>query len=260
MSEKKFFDLSGQVAIVTGGARGIGRAIALALADMGADIVVSDLLVDPALEVVKEIQKKSRKAIAIKCDVTNEADVNKMVKEAMFNFGKLNILINNAGVTKVCPAVDITLNDFNKVVNINFIGLFVCCQVAGRIMVKQRSGKIINIASVTGFIGSAAGTTGGVAYHSSKSAVIALTRQLAVEWGEYNVNVNTICPGFVATDLTRKRLENKEWRDSMIEKMPLRRIGMPEDLVGGVIYLASQASNWMTGQSIVIDGGFLALK
>ena len=174
----------------------------------------------------------------------------------MKHFGRIDILINNAGINIIASAESFRPKDWDKVLNINLKGIFLCAQAVGKVMVKQRKGKIINIASIAGMVGT---PHHAVAYNSSKAGVINLTRALAIEWGKYNIHVNAIAPGIIKTDLTRERLRNKEYHHYWIDRTPLRRIGRPEDLIGAVIYLASEASDWLTGQTIVIDGGYTAL-
>lgn len=256
MNGGSIFDLTGKVAIVTGGGRGLGSTMALALADAGADVVVTDLLISEAKEVVKEISLKRKRSLAIKADVSKAMQVQKMVTKVMGHFGRADILVNNAGINIISPAEDFSVEDWDKVLSVNLTGVFLCAQAFGKVMIKQRKGKIINIASVAGMVGT---PHNAVAYNSTKAGVINLTRALAVEWGKYNINVNAIAPGMVETELTKKRLKNKEYYDYWIDRTPLRRIGRPEDLIGAVVYLSSEASNWLTGHTIVIDGGYTAL-
>ena len=253
MKPSELFDLSGKVAIVTGGARGLGRIIALALSDAGADVVIADILIPLAEDVVKEIEEKGNRAIAVKLDVTNANDVQEMVSKVTDNFGKIDILINNAGIQCISAAEDFALEDWTRVLNVNLTGVFLCSQAVGKIMINQKKGKIINISSLFGTLGS---PHGAAAYNSSKGGVINLTKSLAVEWGKYNINVNAIAPGIIETDLTRKRLEDKEYFDLWIDRTPLKRIGKPGDLSGAIIYLSSEASDFVTGNTIMIDGGY----
>ncbi len=256
MDVGSIFNLNEKVAIVTGGGRGLGRIMALALADAGADVVVTDLLISEAKEVAKEILLKRRRSLAIKADVSKAMQVEKMVTKVMEQFRRADILVNNAGINIISPAEDFAVEDWNKVLSINLTGVFLCAQAFGRVMIKQGKGKIVNIASVAGMVGT---PHNAAAYNSAKAGVINLTRSLAIEWGKYNINVNAIAPGMIETDLTKKRLENKEYNKYWIDRTPLRRIGRPEDLIGAVIYLSSEASNWLTGHTIVIDGGYTTL-
>jgi NAD(P)-dependent dehydrogenase (short-subunit alcohol dehydrogenase family) len=247
------FSLSGKVGIVTGGNRGIGRTLALSLAEAGADVVVvAAHNMDSAHQVEEEIRRKGRNCLAVKTDVSIKSQVEEMVSKTMERYGKIDILINNAAINIFSPAVDFSLEDWNKVLSVDLTGAFICAQAVGKIMIAQRKGKIINLASVGGLCGT---YRKAVAYDSSKAGVINLTRSLGVEWGKYNINVNAIAPGMVESDLTRTRLEDQSFRKYFLERVPLGRIGQPEDLVGVVIFLSSEASNWITGQTIVIDGG-----
>jgi NAD(P)-dependent dehydrogenase (short-subunit alcohol dehydrogenase family) len=255
MKQIELFDLAGKAAIVTGGARGLGKSIALALSGAGADVVIADVLTSLAEDVVKEIEESGNRALSVKLDVTNANEVQEMVSKVMDHFGRIDVLINNAGIQCISAAEDFVLEDWNKVVSINLTGLFLCSQAVGRIMINQKKGKIINIASLFGTIGS---PHGAIAYNSSKGGVINLTKSLAVEWGKYNINVNAIAPGIIETELTRKRLENKEYFDLWIDRTPLERIGKPGDLSGAIIYLSSEASDFVTGHTVMIDGGYSA--
>jgi NAD(P)-dependent dehydrogenase (short-subunit alcohol dehydrogenase family) len=250
------FDLSEKVAIVTGGCRGIGKSIGTGLAHAGADVIIVDVLLPEAEKVAKEIVELGRRSFAIRTDVSEETDVQKMAEKVMAYFGKVDILVNNAGINIYSPAEDFNVNDWDKVVNVDLKGVFLCSKTIGKIMIKQKKGKIINIASVHGLKGSL--IHDAAAYNSSKAGVINLTRSLAIEWGEFGINVNAIAPGVIMTDLTRKRLGNKEYYNYWVERMPLRRIGKPEDLIGAVVYLATEASDWVTGQTIAVDGGYTA--
>lgn len=253
------FNLKGKSVIITGAARGIGKSISLAMAKSGASIAVVDLLAVEAEETVAEIKSAGSDAVAIQADLTIPEEVERMVTESAAYFGGIDVLVNNAGITNICQAEDYTLEDFNRVLNINLISLFQCSQVAGREMIRQGSGNIVNIASIAGLVGVGGGISGGAAYHSSKAGVIGLTRQLAAEWGKHNITVNAVCPGIVLTEMTQDRSSDQEFKDFMFSRMPLQRLGVAEDITGAVIFLASKAASWITGQSIVIDGGYTAL-
>jgi NAD(P)-dependent dehydrogenase (short-subunit alcohol dehydrogenase family) len=222
------------------------------LADAGAAVVVADVLTHQGEEVAQEIKNKGIDSISIKVDLSQRLEIEKMVSEAMKQFGRIDILINNAAINIFSPAEEFTLEAWNKVLSVNLTGVFLCAQAVGKVMIEQRKGKIINIASVGGMTGT---YRKAVAYDSSKAGVINLTRSLAVEWGQYNINVNAIAPGMIETDLTRKRLEDKEFCAYFVKRVPLGKIGQPDYLVGPILFLASEASNWMTGQTIVLDGG-----
>lgn len=251
------FSLSSKVAIVTGGARGIGRSLASALAEAGADVVIADLITDQE-QTANEIRTLGRKNIAVHTDITSPEQVNTLVQKVWDTFGRVDILVNNAGVNVVAPCEEFSLNDWQKVLNVNLTGMWLCSQAVGRFMikVKERRGKIINIASVYAHVGSS--THPAIAYGSSKAGVIGFTRTLAVEWAKYGINVNAISPGFTVTELTRKRFEDKAYYEKAVSRIPMGRLGVPEDLSGALIFLASAASDFITGHILPVDGGWLA--
>lgn len=255
MNKQDLFKLTGKVAIVTGGMRGLGYAIAVNLAKFGADIVIADIEMKAAEKIKKEFTNLNRKSYFIKTDVSNSQDVNHMVKETMNKFGRIDILVNNAGITKRGPALSIKEKDWNRIIAVNLKGVFLCSQAAGKEMKKQKKGKIINVASIAGQIG----LLNTLPYCASKGGVIQITRALAVEWAKYNINVNAIAPTVFETPLTKPVLENeKEFHDYVIERIPLGRFGKPNDLAGAIVFLASDASDFVTGHILNIDGGWLA--
>ena len=249
---KKMFDLTGEVAIVTGGAGGLGEPTGLALASAGADVVVTSRNLEALRNVAEKIKSLGRKCMAIQADLTKEEDVKRMVKTVVDNFGKIDILVTCAGMNIPKPAEEYPLEDWNKVMSINVTGMFLCCREVGKVMIAQKSGKIINISSVRSAF---ALPRNYIAYCTSKSAVNMLTKQLACEWGKFNINVNAIAPTVIETPLTLHILENKDFAEKFRRGIPLGRWGQPEDLFGAIIYLASDASNFVTGQIIFIDGG-----
>ena len=248
----ELFSVSGKVGIVTGGSVGIGKILSLALANAGSDVVIADILSDRGEKVADAIKRTGRNALFLKTDVSQKTEIERMVAETIKQFGRIDILINNAAINNFSAAEDMELEVWNKVLSVNLTGAFLCAQAVGKIMIAQRGGKIVNIASVGGMTGT---YRKAVAYDSSKAGVINLTRSLAVEWGKYNINVNGIAPGMIETELTRKRLEDKKFCDYFAKRVPLGKIGQPDYLVGPVLFLCSGASNWMTGQTIVLDGG-----
>jgi len=250
--DNDLFDLKGKKAIVTGASRGLGRAIAVGLAKAGADVVVTDVL--DSSETLEEIKKLDREAIGLKVDVTNKSDVEEMVEKTIDKFGKIDILVNNAGILKTGNAEDLSKGDWDKVIEVNLTGQFICAQTVGKKMIEQKSGKIINISSIAGLFGYAT----SVPYSASKAGVISLTQTLAAEWGKHKINVNSICPGVFATDMTDDYLNDKQFQERIKNNVPLSRYAKPEELIGTVIYLASNASDYVTGHSIVIDGGWTA--
>ena len=246
----ELFDLAGKVAIVTGASRGLGKAMAIGLAKAGANVVVSDIL--DTTETVEEIKKLGKETIGIKTDVSNKAEVEAMVKQTVEKFGKIDILVNNAGIFRMSPAEGMKEEDWNKVIAVNLKGEFLCAQAVGKQMIKQKFGKIINISSVAAL--QAFSQTS--AYNASKAGVILLTKTLAVEWGKYNIQVNAICPGVFKTAMTEGLLKDENFIQMIKNRVPLGRHGKPEELVGTVIYLASKASDYVTGHTLVIDGGW----
>ncbi|MDI6655401.1 MAG: glucose 1-dehydrogenase [Candidatus Hydrothermarchaeota archaeon] len=248
----ELFDLTGKVAIVTGASRGLGRAMAVGLAGAGANVVVTDIL--DVNETVEEIKKLGREAVGIKVDVSKKGDVERMVQQTIEKFGRVDILVNNAGIFRMAPAETMKEEDWDKVIAVNLKGQFLCAQEVGKQMIKQKSGKIINMASVAGKLAFAQ----SAAYNASKAGIILMTKTLAVEWGKYNIQVNAICPGVFATAMTEDFLKDENFLQMIKTRVPLARYGEPEELVGTVIYLASKASDYMTGHALVIDGGWTA--
>ena len=247
------FDLSGKVALVTGAARGLGREYALALARYGADLVVSDIL--PEIENIKpEIERLGRRVLVQQTDVCQIPEIYAMVNESVKAFDRIDILVNNAGVNIPQWAIDVTEEAWDKVINLNLKALFFCCQAVGKVMVRQKKGKIINISSTMGSVG----LERRAAYSSSKAGVNLLTKVLAIEWAPYNINVNAIAPTFVETPLTKPMFEEQGFRESVLREIPMGRIAQTKDITGAVIYLASEASNMVTGHVLLIDGGWTA--
>jgi NAD(P)-dependent dehydrogenase (short-subunit alcohol dehydrogenase family) len=246
------FDLTGKVGIVTGGSGGIGRVLAIGLAKHGADVVVTSRTLAKLEPVAAEIQALGRKAKAIPCDVTSDHSVKDMVDRVVKEFSRIDILVNAAGINIRNSAEDIPVEDWQKVMDFNARGTFICCQAVGRVMIKQKSGKIVNLSSVRGRYGA---PSGAIAYSPSKGAVDTLTRTLACEWAKYNILVNAVAPTLIETDLTRQALANPEFAKTMKARIPLGRWGFPEDVIGPTVFLASKASDFVTGQIIYVDGG-----
>jgi NAD(P)-dependent dehydrogenase (short-subunit alcohol dehydrogenase family) len=249
---KALFDLTGKVALVTGGHGGIGKAIALGLADFGADVVVASRNLQALQGVAKEIEAKGRKSLAVRVDVVDEKQVNGMVEAVLKVFPRIDILVNGAGLAIRKPADSFSIDEWQEVMDVNTRGTFLCCQAAGRLMLKQKSGKIINISSVRGRYGLPAGYA---AYCASKGAVDTLTRTLACEWAKSNVLVNAVAPTVVETDLTRSALADPAYAKQMIDRIPMGRWASTDDIIGPVIFFASDASNFVTGQVLYVDGG-----
>ncbi len=246
-------DLKGKVAIVTGAGQGIGEWIALGLADAGADILIADLKVQRAERTSKKISEMGRRACFLEVDIGDIEGVAKMIDYACKELGDLDILINNAGVNVHKKALDITEEDFDKIIKVNSKGVYFCSQAAARIMIPKRRGKIINIASVTAFL-VRSGVPNSV-YAMTKAGIVMLTKALAEEWAQYNINVNALAPGYFATPLVADRLTDAEVNKKIISSTPLGRVGEANDIIGAAVFLASDASNYITGQTISIDGG-----
>ena len=246
------FDLTGKVAVVIGGAGGIGRAQALGLADAGADVAVASRKLEHLEDVAKEIKAKGRKSLAVTVDVVDEKSVADMVDSILKVFPRVDILVNAAGLAIRKPADSLHIDEWQQVMDINTRGTFLTCQAVGRVMIKQHYGKIINVSSVRGRYGLPADYA---AYCPSKGAVDTLTRTLACEWAKHNVLVNAVAPTIVETDLTRPALANPDYAKMMKSRIPLGKWAMPEDIVGATIFFASKASDFITGQVLYIDGG-----
>ncbi len=250
MPEKeKTTTLEGHVAIVTGSARGIGRAIALELAGRGADVVISDVDEEKARSTSTEISSLGRRSSSIRCDVSQKEEVEALVHQTVEELGRLDIFVNNAGITRDTLALRMTEQQWNQVVNINLGGTFFGCQAAAKVMVKARRGRIVNIASVVGLIGNA----GQANYSASKAGVVALTRTLAKELASRNITVNAIAPGFIETEMTEQLPEKA--REFFLKSIPLARPGIPQDVANLVSFLCSADSAYITGQCIAVDGG-----
>jgi len=242
-------DLKDKVAIVTGAAQGIGKVIALGLAKCGADIAVSDINEDSLNTAVKEIEALGRKAIAVKMDVSSLKDCEDMVKKTVEAFGKIDILINNAGITRDTVLLRMKEEQWDQVISVNLKGTFNCTKAVIRSMFKQKSGTIINISSVTGAMGNA----GQANYSASKAAVMGFTKSIAREYAHCGITVNAVAPGFIKTAMT-DAIPEKD-RDAMISIIPAKRLGLPEDVADTVCFLASDMASYITGQIIHVNGG-----
>jgi len=248
------FDLSGKVAIVTGAGRGMGCHIALALAKYGSDLVICSRTTSELEKTKEEIERFGRKVLIHRMDVTKIPEIHFMVEESLMTFGHIDILVNNAGVNIPQSAVDVTEETWDQIIDTNLKGLFFCAQAVGKVMIQQKKGKIINISSQSGSVG----LPQRAAYCSSKGGVNLLTKVLAIEWAKYNIHVNAIAPTYIETPMTKPMLEKDEFRNYVLENIPLGRVGKPEDVIGAVIYLASEASSMVTGHVLLIDGGWTA--
>jgi NAD(P)-dependent dehydrogenase (short-subunit alcohol dehydrogenase family) len=246
------FDLSGKVAIVTGAGRGMGYHIALALARYGADLVVCSRTVSELEKVGAEIEKLGRRVLIQKMDVTNIPEIHSMVEAAVKTFGRIDLLVNNAGLNIPQWAEEVTEEAWDRVFDINLKGSFFCAQAVGKVMIRQKRGKIINISSQSGSVGLIMRS----AYCASKGGLNLLTKVLALEWAKHNILVNAIAPTFLETPMTKPMLEKKEFHDYVMGNILLGRLAKFEDVTGAVIYLASEASNMVTGHVLLIDGGW----
>jgi NAD(P)-dependent dehydrogenase (short-subunit alcohol dehydrogenase family) len=249
-----WFDLAGRVALVTGAGRGLGRTMALALAAAGADVVLTSRTTSELETLSGEIAALGRSALALRCDVTDQESVNGMVAAALRRFDNLDILVNNAGINIRKPALELELAEFEAVLQTNLRGYFLCAQAVGRHMVARGRGKVINISSILGHVA----LPTQAAYASSKGAIEQLTKVLAVEWATHGVQVNALAPTYFETELTRPLFEDPERNAFISERTPMKRWGQPHELAGAVIFLASDASDFVTGQSLLVDGGWTA--
>lgn len=254
MNTLDLFRLDGKTAIVTGGGRGLGQYMAEALSDAGANVVICSRKPEPLEEVKNEIEARGGSALAVACDVTDPEDVQKVVSAAEETFGSVDVVVNNSGATWGAPAAEMPLEKFDQVMAVNVRGTFLMAQAAGRRMIERGSGgSIINISSVAGLVGGHPDYMQTVGYNTSKGAVISMTRDLATNWAQHGINVNAIAPGWFPTRMSGGLIDKHE--EKMLEGIPLHRFGNPEDLKGVVVFLASPAAAYMTGQTVVVDGG-----
>lgn len=251
------FKIKGQTAIVTGASSGLGVSFAEALAEEGVNLVIAARRYERLTKVAEELTRKyDVKVIPVAADVSKEDDVANMVGTAAGKFGSLDIIVNNAGIASLSPSVDMTLEEWKKVIDVNLTGVFLCARTAAREMMKRKYGKIVNIASIYGAVGD---IFHAAPYYASKGAVINLTRAFAIEWAPYNINVNAIAPGFFPSEMTEQVFKDENAMKHILSRTPLNRTGEPLDLKAALLYLASPASNYVTGQTIFVDGGWTAL-
>jgi NAD(P)-dependent dehydrogenase (short-subunit alcohol dehydrogenase family) len=248
------FDVTGRKALVTGAGRGIGRVLALALAEAGCDVSILVRDMKDAESVVKEIQRLGRQGIAVQADVRRKEQVDRAFAETVHQLGRLDICVNNAGISIQKPAEEMPEEDWDSILDTNMKGVFLGCQAAARAMIPQRHGSIINIASLSGTAVNVPQRQ--AVYNTSKAGVVMLTKSLAVEWAQYGIRVNSISPGYIKTEMTLSSMTHlfPVWESLT----PMGRLGEPEELRGAVLYLASDASSYMTGHDLVIDGGYTA--
>lgn len=252
MHPPHLFDLTGQVAVITGGTRGIGQAAALGLTKYGADIILLQRDISDQ-KTKKRIEALGGKAKIIACDMGNQTHLKTVIPKIIEEYQRLDILVNSAGIQRRAPAIHFSEEDWDEVININLKALWLLSQAAGQYMVQQKRGKIINIASLLSF-------QGGItvpAYAAAKGGVSQLTKALANEWAQHNVNVNAIAPGYIATEMNTALLEDETRNRQILERIPAGRWGTPEDFAGTVVYLASKASTYVHGHTLVVDGGWL---
>ncbi len=252
------FSLAGQVGIVTGGGQGLGRAFCQAFAEAGADLVIAEINPLTGPQAAAEVQSGTGRQVQfIQTDVRIKASVEAMVAQTLEQFGKIDFLMNNAGVTLWRPAEDVSEQEWRDLLDTNLNGLFFCCQAVSKSMIARRSGRIINIASMSGSIVNTPQPQAG--YNTSKAAVIHLTKSLALEWAQYNIRVNAISPGYMATPMAKPFFDNPQYGPTWMGLTPMKRPGQPEELGPLAVYLASEASSFVTGASIIIDGGYSIL-
>ncbi len=245
------FNLAQRVAVVTGGSKGLGRAMATGLAEAGARVAVVSRTRSLIEETAAEIVGKGGEAMAVPADVTREEDVEAMTAQVLAAYGRIDILINNAGIGGSKRSADLTLEDWERLMNTNARSVFLACRAVGKAMIRQRQGKIINVGSILGH----GALPNSLHYGASKAAVHHMTKTLALEWARFNIQVNCIVPGWFLTEMTKDQQEGEN-ETFLIGKIPFRRFGRPDEIVGLAVYLASGASDYMTGQTLFLDGGY----
>jgi NAD(P)-dependent dehydrogenase (short-subunit alcohol dehydrogenase family) len=253
MSVRELFDLTGKVAIVTGGGSGIGRQMAEGLAEAGADLVLCARKAERCERAAAELEQLGVRALGLGCDVRDPEQVQAVVGRAVHELGSVDVLVNNAGTVWGAAPEDMPLDGWQKVVDVNLTGVFLFSQAAGRVMIERRGGSIVNIASVSGLHGAPPEVVNTIVYHATKGGVIAFTRDLAWKWAPRGIRVNAIAPGWFPSDMSSFVLDSHG--DELKRRIPLARFGGPDDLKGAVVYLASSASAYVTGHTLVVDGG-----
>ncbi len=242
-----------KVAVVTGSTRGIGKAVALAFASAGANVVICGRDLKKAQEAANEAKKYgSGRCVAFKCDVSRSGDVKNMIEAAVAEFGKIDILVNNAGVVDIGSLTELSEGSWDRTIDVDLKGVFLCSQAVAKHMIKRKYGKIVNIASIAGLVG----FLGTPHYCAAKGGVVNLTKEMALELARFGVNVNAIAPGFIETDMTKGMLSDEKAKQQLLAKIPLKRIGKPEDIANAVLFLASDNASYITGTTLVVDGGW----
>ena len=256
-SVKELYDITGHTAIVTGASSGLGVVFAEALAESGANIVICARREDRLKKVAENLRLlDDSRILPIACDVSDEKQVEEMVRKTIEEFGSIEILVNNAGISAINPSTEMPLEDWKKVIDVNLTGVFICARVVARKMIENNYGKIINIASIYGEVGD---VFAAAPYYASKGGVVNLTRSFAVEWSKNNVFVNAIAPGFFPSEMTGPIFQDKETYNYIKGRTPLGKVGNPADLKGALVFFASHASDYVTGQTLAVDGGWTAL-
>jgi NAD(P)-dependent dehydrogenase (short-subunit alcohol dehydrogenase family) len=255
MTLADMFSLKGKVAIVTGASSGLGVTFAQALAEAGASLEIAARRVDKLDEVANRLGSLGVKIKVFQCDVSSEAQVRSLLSDTEQTFGHVDVLVNNAGVAAMMPATDISIEDWNRVVSVNLTGSFLCARESAKRMIRRGGGKIINIASIYGAVGDVFPAS---PYYATKGAIMNLTRDLAVEWAPFKINVNAIAPGFFPSEMTEAIFRDPHYLEYVNKQTPLGRTGEPDDLKGAIVYLASPASDYVTGQVLFVDGGWTA--
>ena len=253
MNVKQLMNLDGRVSVVTGGATGLGLQMATGLAEAGSNLVICSRKLENCEQAAHELEKLGVKALPLACDVTKPEQVERMKDETLKAFGRADVLINNAGRAWVAPPEDLPLERWNQIMELNMTAAFICAQTLGREMIKAKRGKIINIASIAGLIARNPKAYNSIVYSTSKGALVHFTRDLAIKWAQHNINVNCICPGFFVTPINEKLFEKNA--ENVLREIPMGRTGGADDLKGIAVLLASDASNFMTGAVIPVDGG-----
>jgi NAD(P)-dependent dehydrogenase (short-subunit alcohol dehydrogenase family) len=257
MHTRDLFNLDGAVSIVTGGGRGIGRQMATALAELGSAVVVCGRKLDVVEEAAAALRELGVETLGLRCDVRSEEDVDAVVAATRERFGRVDVLVNNAGTVWAGSPEDASLDGWRRVVDVNLTGTYLFCRAAGRVMIEQREGRIVNISSAAAFKGAPPEVMNTISYQATKGAVIAFTRDLAVKWARHGIRVNAIAPGWFPSDMTSYTLEHHG--DVLLARTPLGRFGGPDDLKGAIAYLTTAASAWVTGTTLLVDGGETAL-